>query len=181
MPHFDQSDESDLNFLLRIAKRYDAVCKPAGGKLLFVKRGDIDLPTLTLAKEEVSDWEMTSSTSDSAGTVIAYWHDKKGAKKHEVKVGDGEPVKRLRHTYQDEKSAYAAAQTSLDQARRDEEKLSLSLPGNPQISAEMPITLVNFREGIAGDWIVEQCAHNIDKSVGFKTSVNGVKSLKEEE
>lgn len=113
--------------------------------------------------------------------MIAYWHDKKGAKKHEVKVGDGEPVKRLRHTYQDEKSAYAAAQTSLDQARRDEEKLSLSLPGNPQISAEMPITLVNFREGIAGDWIVEQCAHNIDKSVGFKTSVSGVKSLKEEE
>ncbi|USI86870.1 hypothetical protein LZ086_00110 [Acinetobacter johnsonii] len=34
LPHFDQSDESDLNFLLRIAKRYDAVCKPAGGKLL---------------------------------------------------------------------------------------------------------------------------------------------------
>ena len=92
-----------------------------------MKRGDIDLPTLTLAKEEVSDWEMTSSTSDSAGTVIAYWHDKKGAKKHEGKVGDGEPVKRLRHTYQDEKSAYAAAQTSLDQARRDEEKIKLKL------------------------------------------------------
>ena len=181
LPHFDQSDESDLNFLLRIAKRYDVICKPAGGKLLFVKRGDIDLPNLILAKEQVSDWEMTSSTSDSAGTVIAYWHDKKGAKKKEVKVGDGEPVKRLRHSYQDEKSAYAAAQASLDQSRRGEEKLSLNLPGNPQISAEMPITLVNFREGIAGDWIVEQCTHNIDKSVGFKTSVNGVKSLKEED
>ena len=31
----------------------------------------------------------------------------------------------------------------------------------------MPITLVNFREGIAGDWIVEQCAHNIDKEIGI--------------
>ena len=181
LPHFDQSDESDLNFLLRIAKRYDVICKPAGGKLLFVKRGDIDLPNLILAKEQVSDWEMTSSTSDSAGTVIAYWHDKKGAKRKEVKVGDGEPVKRLRHSYQDEKSAYAAAQASLDQSRRGEDSLSLNLPGNPKISAEMPITLVNFREGIAGDWIVEQCTHNIDKSVGFKTSVSGVKSLKEEE
>lgn len=103
LPHFDQSDESDLNFLLRIAKRYDVICKPAGGKLLFVKRGEIDLPNLILSKEEVSDWEMISSTSDSAGTVIAYWHDKKGAKRKEVKVGDGEPVRRLRHTYQDEK------------------------------------------------------------------------------
>ncbi|MDY6550788.1 phage late control D family protein [Acinetobacter faecalis] len=179
LPHFDQSDESDLNFLLRIAKRYDVICKPAGGKLLFVKRGEIALPNLVLAKEQVSDWEMTSSTSDSAGTVIAYWHDKKGAKRKEVKVGNGEPVRRLRHTYQDEKSAYAGAQASLDQSRRGEEKLSLNLPGNPQISAEMPITLVNFREGIAGDWIVEQATHNIDKGVGFKTSIQGVKSVKD--
>ena len=181
LPHFDQSDESDLNFLLRIAKRYDAVCKPAGGKLLFVKRGDIDLPVLTIAKEEVSDWEMTSSSSDSAGTVIAYWHDKKGAKKKEVKVGDGEPVKRLRHSYQDEKSAQAAAQASLDQSRRGEERLSLNLPGNPEISAEKPLTLINFREGIAGDWIIEQATHSIDKGVGFKTSLGAVKSLKDDE
>lgn len=179
LPHFDQSDESDLNFLLRIAKRYDVICKPAGGKLLFVKRGEIDLPNLILAKEQVSDWEMTSSTSDSAGTVIAYWHDKKGAKKKEVKVGDGEPVKRLRHSYQDEKSAYAAAQASLDQSRRGEEKLSLNIPGNPSISAEMPITLLEFREGIAGDWVVEQCAHSIDKEVGFKTTVSCVKTLED--
>lgn len=181
LPHFDQSDESDLNFLLRIAKRYDVICKPAGGKLLFVKRGDIDLPNLILAKEQVSDWEMTSSTSDSAGTVIAYWHDKKGAKKKEVKVGDGEPVKRLRHSYQDEKSAQAAAQASLDQSRRSEERLSLNLPGNPEISAEKPLTLINFREGIAGDWIIEQATHSIDKGVGFKTSLQAVKSLKGEE
>ncbi|MBT0886300.1 MULTISPECIES: phage late control D family protein [Acinetobacter] len=179
LPHFDQSDESDLNFLLRIAKRYDVICKPAGGKLLFVKRGEIDLPNLILAKEQVSDWEMTSSTSDSAGTVIAYWHDKKGAKKKEVKVGDGEPVKRLRHSYQDEKSAYAAAQASLDQSRRGEEKLGLNIPGNPSISAEMPITLLEFREGIAGDWVVEQCTHSIDKEVGFKTTVSCVKTLED--
>lgn len=180
LPHFDQSDESDMNFLMRIAKRYDVVCKPAGGKLLFVKRGEIELPSLTLEKQQVSDWEMTSSTSDSVGTAIAYWHDKKGAKKHEVKVGEGEPVKRLRHIYQDAKSAQSAAQASLDQSRRGEERLSLNLPGNPEISAEKPLTLVGFREGIAGDWIIEQATHSIDKSVGFKTSVEAVKSLSDE-
>ncbi len=45
----------------------------------------------------------------------------------------------------------------------------------------MPLTLMEFRVGIAGDWIVEQCTHSIDKEIGFKTSVNGVKSLKVEE
>lgn len=180
LPHFDQSDESDMNFLMRIAKRYDVVCKPAGGKLLFVKRGDIELPALTLAKGQVSDWEMTSSTSNSAGTVIAYWHDKKGAKKHEVKLGDGEPVKRLRHTYQDQKSAASAAQAALDQSRRNEDKLSLNLPGDPEISAEKPLVLIHFRDGIAGDWIVEQVVHSIDKSIGFKTSIQAVKNLDDE-
>ncbi|RZG78570.1 phage tail protein [Acinetobacter sp. WCHAc060033] len=177
LPHFDQSDESDLNFLLRIAKRYDVICKPAGGKLLFVKRGDIELPTLTLAKEDVGNWDMTSSTSDNAGTVITYWHDKKNAKKNEVKVGDGEPVKRLRHTYQDEKSAQAAARSAHEQSRRDENKLSLNLVGNPEISAEKPLLLINFRDGIAGDWVIEQVTHSIDKSSGFKTSLNAVRQL----
>ena len=111
------------------------------------------------------------------GTAIAYWHDKKGAKKHEVKVGDGEPVKRLRHIYQDAKSAQSAAQASLDQSRRGEERLSLNLPGNPEISAEKPLTLVGFREGIVGDWMIEQATHSIDKSLGFKTSIQAVKSL----
>ncbi|MEQ1292434.1 hypothetical protein ABLT44_15490 [Acinetobacter johnsonii] len=111
------------------------------------------------------------------GTAIAYWHDKKGAKKHEVKVGDGEPVKRLRHIYQDEKSAQSAAQASLDQSRRGEERLSLNLPGNPEISAEKPLTLVGFREGIAGDWIIEQVTHTIDKSLGYSCGVEAVKLL----
>ena len=177
LPHFDQSDESDLSLLMRIAKRYDAICKPAGGKLLFVKRGDIELPNLILSKEQVSDWDMTSSTSDSTGTVIAYWHEKKAAKKHEIKIGEGEPVKRLRHPYQDAKSAQSAAQASFDQARRSEEKLSLNLPGDPEISAEKPLTLIGFREGIAGDWIIEQATHIIDKSIGFKTGIQAVKPL----
>lgn len=29
LPHMDQSDESDINFLLRVAKRYDVICKDA--------------------------------------------------------------------------------------------------------------------------------------------------------
>jgi phage protein D len=36
---------------------------------------------------------------------------------------------------------------------------------------------VGFCEGIAGDWIIEQATHSIDKLVGFKTSIEAVKSL----
>ncbi|MMZ70502.1 Phage late control gene D protein (GPD) [compost metagenome] len=61
--------------------------------------------------------------------------------------------------------------------RRGEERLSLNLPGNPEISAEKPLTLVGFREGIAGDWIIEQVTHTIDKSLGYSCGVEAVKLL----
>ena len=40
LPHIDQAAESDINLLIRLAKRYDAIAKPAGGKLIFAKRGN---------------------------------------------------------------------------------------------------------------------------------------------
>lgn len=88
LPQTSQSDESDLSFLFRLAKRYDAICKPAGAKLLFVKRGEIQLDVLSLTRYQLSKWSMVRSSRDSTGTVIAYWHEKAKAKKHEVKLGE---------------------------------------------------------------------------------------------
>lgn len=151
LPQISQSDESDLAFLMRLAKRYDAICKPAGGKIVFVKRGEEDTGTVTLSKNQVSSWSMTRSSAESNGSVICYWYEKAKAKKHEVKVGDGEPVRRLRHNYPDEASAQAAAQASLDTSRRNEDKLTVGMPGDPNISAETNLIMSDFREGIAGD------------------------------
>lgn len=181
LPQLAQSDESDLSFLMRLAKRYDAICKPANGKLLFVKRGEIKLDTIELTRYQVGRWSMTRSSRDSTGTVIAYWHEKAKAKKHEVKLGDGEPVRRLRHHYPDEKSAQAAAQAALDESKRNEDKLSLELPGDPTFSAESPLALSGFRYGIDGDWIIDSVTHTINKSVGFSASIEGVKNLNDAE
>jgi len=181
LPQTSQSDESDLSFLFRLAKRYDAICKPAGAKLLFVKRGEIQLDVLSLTRYQLSKWSMVRSSRDSTGTVIAYWHEKAKAKKHEVKLGDGEPVRRLRHAYADAASAKAGAQAALDKSKRDEDKLSITLPGDPHVSAESPVTISEIRDGINGDWIVDSVTHKIDKSVGFNTSFEAVKNLKDEE
>lgn len=179
LPQLAQSDESDLSFLMRLAKRYDAICKPANGKLLFVKRGEIKLDTIELTRYQVGRWSMTRSSRDSTGTVIAYWHEKAKAKKHEIKLGDGEPVRRLRHHYPDEKSAQAAAQAALDESKRNEDKLSLELQGDPTFSAESPLVLSGFREGIDGDWIIDSVTHTINKSVGFSASIEAIKKLNE--
>ncbi|MCT6706819.1 contractile injection system protein, VgrG/Pvc8 family, partial [Staphylococcus aureus] len=40
LPLTVQSQESDMNLLLRLAKQHDAIAKPGGGRLVFVKRGE---------------------------------------------------------------------------------------------------------------------------------------------
>ena len=180
LPHFDQSDESDINFLIRIAKRYDAICKAAGGKLLFIKRGETNLPPVTIKRTDLTSWRMIMASKDNAGTVITYWNERKNAKRHEVKVGSGEPVRRLKHSYKDEKSAQAAAQSALDEAKRNEQTLSLSLPGNPVFSAEMPLQVTGIRDGVDGNWIIDSVTHSIDKSIGYSSQIEAVKTLSDE-
>lgn len=181
IPNIDQSDESDVSFLVRLSRRYDAVCKPSGGKLLFVKRGESDLKPITVMATQGSTYNMTRSKRESPGTVIAYWHSKKQAKKHEVKVGDGEPVRRLRHWYADEATAKAAAQSELDARKRGEEKLSLSLPGNPAYSAEAPLATTGFRPNIDGDWIVSSVTHTLDKQTGYSCQIEAEKPNQSDE
>lgn len=173
--HLDQSDESDLSFLMRISRRYDAICKPAGGKLLFVKRGESGLPNITIMAEQCSSYSMPKSTRESPGTVIAYWHTKKQAKKLEVKVGEGEPVRRLRHWYADEATAKAAAQAELDARKRGEYRLSLSLPGDAIYSAEAPLTTVGFRPEVDGEWLTTSVTHTLDKSTGYSCQIEAEK------
>ena len=55
--HLDQTDESDMHLLTRLARDYDAVAKPAGGRLLFVPRGEAEsatgksMPTIRIRPE----------------------------------------------------------------------------------------------------------------------------------
>lgn len=170
LAHMDQTDESDISFLTRIAKRYDAICKPADSKLLFAKRGEMkavggeELPTITVSAQDCSRFCMTWAKREEAGTVIAYWHAKRTAKKNEVKVGSGEPVRRLRHWYQDAESAKEAAQAELDKRIRGEHKLTLTMPGDPFLCAESPLVASGFRQGVDGEWLTTRVTHSLSKS-----------------
>lgn len=181
IPHTDQSDESDLSFLVRLSKRYDAVCKPAGGKMLFVKRGESDLASVYVHAAQCSTYSMTLSKRESPGTVIAYWHTKKQARKKEVKVGSGEPIRRLRHWYADEATAKSAAQAELESRKRGEYKLNLSMPGDTTYSAEAPLLTDGFRPDINGDWIICSVTHTLDKMTGYSSQIEAEKPNKSDE
>lgn len=187
LPHTDQADESDLNLLLRIAKKYDGVVKPSGGKITVTKRGEgktasgEELPTITLTAQDCTAFRLTSQKRDNAGTVVAYYQLTKKAALYEVKVGEGEPVKKIGKHYPTQEMALAAAKAELAKRQRNQVTVSVTMPGDPTIAAECKLVLVGFRAGIDGEWLITRADHRLDGSGGYSCDVEATKPNSEEE
>lgn len=180
LPHLAQTEESDISFLVRVLRNYDAVVKPQGGKLIVAKRGESKdasgnaMPAVFVDRLQTSHHNMTKARREKPGTVVAYWHATKTARKVEVTVGSGDPVTRIRHYFPTQAAAQAAAQAALDKRERGEHKLTFSMVGDPALTAERPLTVTGFREAINGDWLIKRVEHHIDKS-GYRCDVEAEK------
>mgnify|MGYP000073639163 CR=1 FL=1 len=172
LPHIDQVAESDMNLITRIARTYDAIAKPGGGKLIVAKRGESKtvsgqaLPSVTVTPDLVTSWRVNISKRRPAGRVIAVWRDVDAAQDVEEAMGDGDPIVRLRHSHPDRAAAQSAAAAEYSKRTSGERLLSLSMPGDPSLVADGKLTLQGFRDGAAGQWLVTRVQHTID-SAGY--------------
>lgn len=176
LPHTDQAHESDMNLLIRLAKRYDAIAKPAGGSLVFAKRGASstvkgeEMPRVTLTPADGNDYRVTIASRDSPGTCVAYYRDTSKAQRREVTIGDGDPVIRLRMSYADRVSAENAARAEQRKRARAQRTLFYSLPGRPELIAESMVTMRGFRPDVDGEWLVTHAEHYLG-SGGYRTTI----------
>jgi phage protein D len=177
LPHIDQASESDLNLLVRIGKNYDAIVKPSDGKLVVAKRGESksvsgqSLAAISLTPAAVTSWRRLKATRESSGTVVAYYHATKNSKRHEVKVGEGEPVRRLQKYHPTKEMAVDAAKAELAKRDRQKATLSITMPGRNDVAAECPLTTAGFLDGSDGSWIITRVVHAITKDGGYSCSV----------
>lgn len=176
LPHVDQIDESDINLLTRIAREYDAIAKPGGGKLVMAKRGESltvageAMPTITLRPKQVTRWRLRQSLREPAGKVIAIWHDPDAAEDVEVTAGDGEPIRRLRQRFPTREAAQAAANAEFRRAKRAGTQVQVDLPGDPDLVAEARLVLAGFRPGVNGEWLITRVRHQLGGG-GYRCSV----------
>lgn len=186
LPHTDQSHESDMNLLSRLAKKYDAIAKPAGGFLMFVKRGEsktasgAPMDAFTVHAPDASRWRVILAKRDGAGTVVARYRDVGKAKTIEVAVGSGDPVRQLRMAYKNQESALEAARAEQRRRARNERTVSVEMPGDAAVVAETMMTLSGFRDGVDGEWLVNRVEHYIGPD-GFLTRVEGEKPNRDSE
>ena len=176
--HIDQTEESDLHFLTRLAKEYDAISTVKEGRLIFVPKGQgltitgKETPLMKLKPEQISRYRFTLADRGKYAAVIAHWHNKNTGQRVPVRIGrsEGKPVSTLRGLKPDAESAKVAAQAKLESLQRGTITGSISLAGAPSLRAEGRLTLSGFREGIDGLWVINQVTHKLDAG-GFKTSL----------
>ncbi|RSZ56174.1 phage tail protein [Massilia atriviolacea] len=179
LPYVAQQDESDLNLLIRLGKKYDVLVKPANGRLVLARRGESKsvggqpLALISVTPDShITSFHVTETARDSGGTVVAYYHAVKEGTRHEVKVGSGESVTRLKQHQPTREMAMALATAELAKRERQKATLSLTLPGRPEFGAEGKLRTSGFREGVDHDWVITRVTHNLTKDGGYSCSVD---------
>lgn len=178
--HIDQTHESDMSFLTRLAKRYDAVMNVKDLRLLFMPIGTgrtvsgraLDVLTLTRANGDQHRYHIAQRESYAA--VRAHYHSNGKAKRKSVVVGgeNNRNVKVLPEDYATEKEAHAAAEAEYARTQRSQATLDYTLAlGRPELFPEMPVIVSGFKPEIdETPWLVKKAKHTIGEG-GFTTAL----------
>ncbi len=178
IPHVDQTEESDLHFLTRLARQYDAVSKPASGFLLFVVKGEAkaasgqSLTSVSIEPSQILQHRMTQADRGKYGAVRSFWHDVTSADRVAVLTGSGEPIYTIRQTYPDATQAADAGLAKLKSLQRGEASLSLTLIGNTAVQAEAELTVSGLRDQVNGLWLIKRVEHQLDANQGLTTRLD---------
>ena len=114
--HMDQTDESDLHFLTRLAHAHGATTKPAGEHLLFVPKNQ------------------GLSTSGKAFDTV--------------------------YLMLNQITSYQYLHTE----RNSEHTLSITMPGNPKLRAEIPLSIDVLNHTIPKQWLISRATHTLNNS-----------------
>lgn len=167
--HIDQTRESDLHFLTRLAKKHDAVATVKKGRLVFKPIGATtsangdELNAITITRAAGDQHRYHSADRNAYSGVRAYWHDPNAAEKKSVLVGEQDNEKRLKDTYGSEADAMAAARAERGRIERGKATMELTLAiGRPELMPQTPVVLQGFKDVIDDTpWLVVKLTHTL--------------------
>ncbi|MBR7777385.1 phage late control D family protein [Undibacterium rugosum] len=176
--HIDQTNESDINFLNRLGKRFDAVATVKKDALLFLPIGEATnskgekLPTMTLNRRDGDKHRYHTASRDAYSGVRAQWHDADDAKEKSELIGADDNPKRLRHIYANQKDAEDAAQAEWSRVKRGKATLQFTLAlGRADLTPMMGVRVPSLKAPIGNtDWIIVKTTHNLTTQ-GYTTQL----------
>ena len=198
--HADQTQESDMSFLTRMAEMLGAIATVKNGNLLFIVPGGgfttsgKAIPSIAITRSSGDRHRFRVADRDAYTGVRAYWLDLNYGKKKKVSVRRRATTKKkdksssregdyiegaegnvfiMRKTFQNEEAARRAAAAKWQQLQRGAAEFSITLArGRAELYPEMHATVTGFKADIdAQDWIISRVQHDVDSN-GFTTQLN---------
>jgi len=193
--HADQTQESDISFLTRMAEMLGAIATVKNGCLLFILPGGgvtasgKALPSASITRSSGDRHRFRIADRDAYTGVRAYWLDLNFGKKKKVSVKRRKPKKEksssregdyiegadgnvfmMRRTFQNEEAAKRAAAAKWQQLQRGAAEFSITLArGRADLYPEMHVTVSGFKDEIDNQsWLIARAEHVIDGK-GFTT------------
>lgn len=169
VPHEDQTAESDLHLVRRLAVQYGAAAKVVGPDLVFGAAGSgrsasgAEMPSVELTPTSgVVSLRVAYRDRPKVAAVRApYWVYVEAAPRHAV-AGDGAPAHDLPDPYPDQPRAQAAANAALARHHRAAATLEAALPGTPTLSAGAAVITSGWPIPTAnGRWIASRVTHTL--------------------
>lgn len=167
--HIDQTNESDLNLLVRLAKQNGAEMAVKKDRLLIFEAGTAQtasgkpLPAIRLTRRHGDKFRYSEQDRESDHTgVSASYHDTGKAKRESVTAGADGKVKKLKGTFANKEEAERASKAKMAEIKRQMAKFSITTAfGIPSISTESPVLLDGFKPQVDKlKWIVEKATHS---------------------
>jgi len=176
--HADQTNESDLHFLTRLARQHDAVCTVKKDQLVFLRTSSRTsasgqaFAAVHITRQSGDQHRYHSAERTSYTGVRAYWHDPRRAQRQSAIAGSDEDVKELKDTYASEQDATRAASAEQQRVDRGAATLSITLAlAQPALMPQSPVTVQGFKPQIdATAWLVKSVEHSLGDG-GFTTSL----------
>lgn len=183
--HIDQTSETDMGFLTRLARRFDAVAKPVNEMYVLARRGQVKslsgkpLPPVTLSvtkdnRPGDSAFMMASIDSDARirikGVRSAWW-DGEAGQEVQVEVGSA-PFRVLRQRYQSAEEARAVASGEFSKARREASTLRIDCPGDPALGAEGLVVLDDsWPSHMRGTWSLDKVTASGSRQQSYRCAI----------
>lgn len=183
LPRVDQLNESDFNFITRLARQYDCTAKIGDGKLLVLSRqaghsaSGQALGVVTINRRDVSRWQIRLADKGTHKAVQTRHQDPKSGELKTVELANDaspaglQPVHSNRHIYPNKPAAEQAAKARLAAFNRSTASVRLEMAGRTDLFAERLILTQGFKEGLDGEYLIESVEHTFSSS-GWATSVD---------
>lgn len=180
-----QADETDLEFLTKLAADHGYVFSVRGTSLVFLSDDELlgadPAMTLSRALHDPVRWRFRRTAREVYKACEVKYHDPATKKTETVTVkaegekapngGSGGDTLKKRVRVESKAHAERKAKALLDRANRGEVEASLTFPGRPDLVAGVNVLLDGFGTAWDGKHHVTRSTHRIQRGSGYVTDI----------